>query len=352
MRIHLSILAVGALCVAVTAQTTYQRWDMHPGQTSFTSRGNIGSGSGSVYQGVHASTNRGVIGSQVKKSCQASIARLNTITQDQNCSTREKFRWSVRGGTDSGGPGTGSGALLGGVGGLSLPNSATTGACAWGLTATLAPTARIKIPTSRMFAYGLDLPPSPNWTMDGQSVHASRSTDVAANNTHRNHGAASQEDQGWQIIGTATAASNASQKRSWRLSIDGADVAVMKLRCGGRQGYGGSYPNSSTPSTALAWDARLNGGSGCSGAASVAIVGVARTTGTPMPFFLGQGNCLYVTGPYLLLFGPAASAAGVAVVPILPYIPASASGAGTFHLQGALGIATGIKLTNSQSVPP
>jgi len=352
MRIHLSILAVGALCVAVTAQTTYQRWDMHPGQTSFTSRANIGSGTGSVYQGAHASTNRGVLGSQVKRSCLATIARVYTVTQDQNCSTREKFRWVVRSGTDSGGPATGSGAILGGIGGLSTPNSGTTGACAWGLSQTLAPTARIKIPTSRMFAFGLDLPRAPNWTMDGQSVHSSRSTDVSTNNTHRNHGAASQEDQAWQIIGTATAARNCSQKRSWRLSIDGADVAVMKLRCGGRQGYGGSYPNSSTASTALAWDARLNGGRGCSGAASVAIVGAARTGGTPMPFFLGQGNCLYVTGPYLLLFGPKASTSGIAVVKILPFIPASAKGAGTFHLQGALGIATGIKLTNSQSVTP
>jgi len=291
------------------------------------------------------------MGSQVKRSCVATIARLNTITQDQNCSTREKFRWVVRRGTNVAGPGTGAGAILGGVGGLMLPNSASTGACAWGLTATLAPTARIKVPSTVFFGYGLDLPRAPLWTMDGQSVHASRSTDVAANNTHRNHGAASQEDQAWQIIGTATAASNASQKRSWRLSVDGADVAVMKLRCGGRQGYGGSYPNSSTASKALAWDARLNGGSGCSGAASVVIVGANRTAAA-MPPFLALGNCLYLKGPYLLLFGPAASAAGVAVVPILPFVPASASGAGTFHLQGALGVAAGIKLTNSQSVIP
>jgi hypothetical protein len=352
MRIHLSILAVGALCVAVTAQTTYQRWDMHPGQTSFTSRGNIGTGTGQIFQGVHASTNRGVLGTQRGSSTSCAIGRVNTITQDQNCSTREKFGWIVRGGTDSGGPGTGAGAILGTITGLSLPNSANTGACAWGLTSTLAPTARIKVPVTRMYGYGLSLGPSPKWTADGQSIHASRSADFAAANTHRVHGAASQEDQGWQIVGAATAASNPSQKRSWRLSIDGADVAVMKLRCDGRQGYGGSYPASSTPSTALAWDAQLNGGSGSGGAATVAIVGASRSTGSPMPPYLAQGNCLFLNGPFLFLFGPAASASGVGVVPLLPLVPATAAGAGTFHLQAALGLASGVKMTNSQSVTP
>ena len=66
------------------------------------------------------------------------------------------------------------------------------------------------------------------------------------------------------------------------------------------------------------------------------------------------GAQLYVLGPYTLFFGPAASAAGLGTVQILPFLPPAAAGAGRFEMQGALGIlATGLpKLTNGQTIVP
>lgn len=344
MRIHLTILAAGAMCAALTAQTTYQNWDMHPSFTNFTSRGNIGSGAGSIYQGVHSATNRGVL--DVGGICV--IGRFNTISQDQNRGTIEKFGYVVRSGTDATGPFTASSAVLGTVTGLTTPGG--TGGGAFSITTTLAPSARIKVPCTRMWAYGLELPKSPSWSSDGLSTHIARGDGNTGANPDRHYAHTTAANQAWQIIGTATAALNPSLKRSWRLSARGVDNAVMKLTCGGstRRGYGGSYPRASTSSAPLAWATRLDGGANCSGAASVVAIGSSRTTGA----FFGVGANLYLGGPFLVIIGPAANSSGVAVIPILPFIPASASGAGTFHLQGAFGTSIGIKLTNSQSVIP
>jgi hypothetical protein len=341
MRIHLTILAASVMCAALTAQTTYQNWDMHPGFTSFTSRGNIGTGSGSIYQGVHSATNRGVL--DVGGKCV--IGRFNTISQDQNCRTQEKWGYVVRSGTDATGPFTASGAVLGRVLGLTTPPA--SGGCAFSITTTLAPRARISVPCTRMWAYGIEHGPSPLWTMDGMSTHASRGNpNTSTSQKHLSNNL--QADQSWQILGTATAASNTTNSRSWRLSARGVNNAVLKLTCGGERGYGGSYPIASTSTAPKAWAARLDGGSGVSGAASVVAVGSSRLVGATF----GTGARLYIGGPYLVIIGPAASASGVAVIPILPFVPASASGAGTFHLQAAFGTTSGIRLTNSQSVIP
>lgn len=339
MRIHLMILATTTLLSAVSAQTpSTQTWDMHPGVTSFTSRGNIGTGFGEVLQGVHQTTNRGVL--DIGGS--AAITRMSTITQDQNCSTRERFSYVVRSGTDTAGPLTSTGAVLGVIAGLSLPNSTRTTPCAWGLTSNLTASTAIKVPSQRHFSYGLRLPVggAANWSMDGQSVHASN---TAAQNSH-----ATQEDHAWQIIGTASAAAHPSAKRTWRLSIGRQGAAVMKLRCGGRQGMGGSFPKASTSATPLAWTAQIRGGSDVGGGSTIVALAVTRTLNVP----IGSGANLFITPPYFMFFGPAANAAGLANVNLLPFVPASASGAGTFPMQGAIGTSTVLKLTNSQSVKP
>ena len=43
---------------------------------------------------------------------------------------------------------------------------------------------------------------------------------------------------------------------------------------------------------------------------------------------------------------------GIVIVPLVPFVPASVGGAGTFHLQGVFELPIGLTiLTNSQSVP-
>jgi hypothetical protein len=342
MRRHSFLLALTLISSALSAQTTYQRWDMYPGATSFTSRGNIGPGVGEVLQGVHQTTNRGVM--DVARRCQ--IRRFNTITQDQNCATNEGFDFVVRSGKDAHGPATGSRGILGAIKGLTLPKSNRNGACAWSVSSTLTAANAIGVPCVRHWSYGVSLHAAPGWTMDGQSVHATSSTSGA--NSHRNH--SRNEDQSWQIVGTAIAASHPSQKRSWRLSTFVSDGVVMKLRCDGRAGYGGSFPIASTSAAPLAWDAQLDGGANCAGLKSVVAIGVARAH-APAPAG-SRGAGLYVHGPYFVFFGAKASSTGVAIVPLLPFIPKSLAGAGRIHLQGVLGNASVMKLSNSQSVIP
>ena len=79
-------------------------------------------------------------------------------------------------------------------------------------------------------------------------------------------------------------------------------------------------------------------------------MGVARAHAPAPAGSIGAG--LYVHGPYFLFFGPNTVSRGIAVVPLLPFIPASASGVGPIYLQGVIGNASFMKLTNSQSVYP
>ena len=343
MRYTSLLLAAVVVGSSLVAQTSYQAFSLHPGITSFTSRGNNGVFSGQVLQGVHTSTFRGVMDS----GGAARIGRFHVVIQDQNCSTREGCNYEVRDGSDAAGPGVGSSSLLGTVTGIALPNSAKTTACAWGLTTTLAATAAIAVSAVGHWSFGVLLPRAPQWSMDGVSIHATR---AASHNSHPR-----QEDQAWQILTSALTATHPPQKRSWRFTAfvgdhPGQSVGgVMNLRTGGRQGYGGSFPIASSASVPLKWDAQLNGGLANKGAASVVVIGASRIAGVPF----GVGTRLFVNGPYVMFSGPVADSYGVAIVPLLPFVPASAASAGRFDLQGALVHPLGlITLTNSQTVIP
>jgi hypothetical protein len=338
MRTFVSILTVSLLSTTVVAQTTYQRWDMHPNRTSFTSRGNIGSGWGAIYQGVHASTNRGVL--DVGGKCH--ISRFHTISQDQNCQTKETFGFCVRIGSDASGPSPTVAGLIGLVAGLRTPNNGSA-ACAFAITTTLA--RPIAVPSTQHWSFGINLDPAPTWTMDGLSTHAARGapTTTPLHNSH-----ARQADQAWQIIGPATVATHPSQRRSWRYGVDVADGAVLNLQCNGKPGYGGSYPEASTASAPFAWSARVEGGPRSAGANTAIVIGTGRIAGVSF----GIAADLYLLGPYAIFPGPIANATGLAIIPLLPFVPASASGAGVFHLQAVLGNSRGLKLTNAQSVIP
>lgn len=335
MKIAFSCAAIAVLAAAVGAQSTFQQWDMFSGSVAGSSRASLGAAAGEMLQGVHASSNRGVL----DVGGMSQVRQFSLVTQDQNCATTETFSFVVRSGDDVTGPVAGAPGLLGGVSGLTLPSSTTNGPCAWSLTVTLPASAPIMVPTTQHWSYGIGVSAAPTLPADGQSVQ------LSINSTHNTHSRV--EDHAWQII--AGAVSHPSANRAWRMSVYAEDGAVLKLRCGGVQSYGGSFPRASTAGAPLALDARIDGGSNCAGAVAVAALALTRTSGFPV--FAGAN--LYL-GPFnsAVYFGGPADSAGVAVVPILPFVPAIAAGVGTIHCQGALDASGVVKLTNSQSITP
>ena len=99
MRIHLSILAMALFASTVVAQN--QEFGLEGYQTSFTSRGGVGSGTGEVHQGFHSSHWRGLAENNGNSaSPTAELTQLRIITQDQNCATKELWDFVVRGGEE------------------------------------------------------------------------------------------------------------------------------------------------------------------------------------------------------------------------------------------------------------
>jgi hypothetical protein len=340
MRILSVSFVVGALSAILNAQTTYQAWDMFPGATSFTTRGSMGGGPGSIYQGVHANTNRGVM--EVRGgSCR--IARLSAVIQDQNCGTKEKYGYIVRSGSDVTGPRADSAAVLGRLSGLSFPNGPNN-PCAFIVTSTLATNSRITVPNASHWSYGLEFTPNPGWTRDGHSVHAT--SGQGTRNPHNSH--SRQHDQAWQLVGTATAASHPARKLAPRITVHVADSAVLKLRCGGRPGYGGTFPVASTSTAPLRWDARVDGGTNAAGLPTLVALSRIRHGGVPV----GVSANIYLGAPCIVFSGPKADLKGIAIIPLEPFVPAASAGTGIFHLQGGITTGAGISLTNSQTVIP
>jgi hypothetical protein len=372
MRIHLSLMAAVALVGSVSAQSTTQYFGIDGFQTSFTSRGGISSGSGEILQGFHASHHRGVLennGNNTNASC--SITSLRLITQDQNNTSQETFNWVVRAGDDVNGPTLGTGAgLIATTANITTPppGANPNRIVAWQLTSNLTTPINVGF-CDKFLSIGTFLGTSSGWTMDGQSNHTSFSFGGGTpqrkhHNTWIDNGTSGIEHS-WQILGTATAASNPGSGRSWRYWA-GTNGAIMNLGCGtngnrtptpGGYGMGGMFPKTSNSASPLSFQARLNGGSGMSGAASVAVLSLIPSWQIPVlvvPF--GSGARLYLPnlGATFFFFGPAANGAGVSVVPIAPFVPSLGNTSlATFPIQGALDTrATGIRLTNGQAVTP
>lgn len=367
MRIHLSILAMALFASTVVAQTN-QEFGLQGYQTSFTSRGGIGSATGEVHQGFHSSHWRGLAennGNNANQKCE--LTQLRIITQDQNCATKELWDFVIRSGEDATGPTGGPAAILGELTGLGLPNSGTMGACAWGLTYTLAATARISVPCSpasptndSFWSLGCRFTASPNWTMDGHSNHT---TFAWGARTHANSWISKLGDpeHAWQIIGSSTVATHPGSGRTWR-KYGRTHGVTMVLGCGtngqGGYGMGGLFPKDSTASAALSYNAKLRGGSSMAAAATVVALSLIPTSGGgwfPIVLPLGTGSRLYMaTAGMLLFFGPAANGAGQSIVPLFPFIPNLGNTTmATFPLQGGMDtVATGLRLSNASAVTP
>ena len=362
MRFHLPLVAIALLGGTVVAQT-HQEFELRGSQTSFTSRGSLGGpNAGELLQGFHASHFVGLAennGNNGNHKCE--ITQLITSHQDQNCASREKFDFVVRGGSDTTGPDGSSAAIIGEVKGLRTPASTRTGACAFITTVTLAASARIKLNCPSVsgttikrdfFAVGLRMTSAPNWTTDGHSLHTSFGTAATPDqNSWTETVATGGPTHSWQIIGTATASVQAADYRTWCLGW-GTHGVTMMLGCGGAYGTGGMFPRSSPNTAPLTYSALLRGGTGMAGASSVVILSLSLF---PAILPLGSGARIYVsTASMTLFFGRAATGRGEVIIYLAPYIPLLGLPTGTkLPFQGALDHAsTGLRLSNAQFCEP
>lgn len=364
MRIHLSLLALTAVTSAAFAQTpSTQLFEIQGKQTSFTSRGNIGTGTGEILQGFHSSHLQSMFEHDGNTTATYKITQFRLVHQDQNCASRETFDFVLRGGTDTAGPTGGTGAgLIAEVKGINLPNSTRTTACAWGQWQNLSASAQPNWPVdasgnTQFLAFGARLNASPSWTMDGHSVHTSFANAANPHHNSWNHQVTTgNQSWAWQFVGTATMANQPSSNRSFRFTLGKQDGTLMQLGCGTGAtgyGYGGSFPMYTTSAAPQAFKARLRGGTAMNGAGTA--VALAPLGLFPVPVGFGTAAKLRVNpGAMLIFFGPTANTAGQSIVNLAPFIPQLNPPSGTkIWFQGAMDSATGgTRLTNAQAVEP
>lgn len=333
MRITLSaLLPLFVLAALSPAQQSFELW---PGRTTFTSRGNIGRGSGETLQGIHATHHRGIGDNGV--ACL--LPNLFGMFQDQNASTRESFHWAVRSGSDKNGPGADSGSLLARIGPLRTPNSTSTNAVAWKLTTSIATPVRLKDCRSH-FSIGVQIPNSPRWAADGFSTHTSFGSP-----TYSHQGAHSRaEDHAWQILSTATVATQPSDKRTWRYGVL-VDNGVLQLGNGGsKYGMGGMFPAANAPVTA-----RASYGTKMSGGSSLLYMTTGRINGVltfPNASRMFLGGTFYVVGTMPI------PASGEVVHGISSSLPAACAGSPRHYVQALASKGNVFVMTNVHAINP
>ena len=116
----ISVLTVGLL-ISSTAIAQNQAFSIHPGSTSYTSRGNLGTGSGETLMGLHTSHWAGL--GDTGSACE--VTQLGLVDQDQNSNTQESFNLVLRNGTDANGPGTGASDVIASFGPYRMPSTPT-----------------------------------------------------------------------------------------------------------------------------------------------------------------------------------------------------------------------------------
>ncbi|MCB9869274.1 MAG: hypothetical protein H6837_05400 [Planctomycetes bacterium] len=291
----LAMLAVGSVAVA------QQDIEIYPGQTSFTSRGNVGSGTGEVHQGFHAGYWRSI--GDDGSAC--TINQWFGVIQDQNAATQENYYLVWRRGDDTNGPGITSADVISRVGPYNSP--AGTGTAAWIVTSAVL-TPPVTLPDCQenpvsgykgMFSIGMEFTAAPLWTADGVSLH----TSFGSSTTPHQYSHGAQEDHAWMYLGPpATAMAHPSDLRSWRLGQKVSQGALQM--CNGvaaaandRCGMGGLFPLNG-PGTEFSARARYP--IGLSGGTSLLWVSVNRLLPIIGGFKLFPGTArLHLTGPVL-----------------------------------------------------
>ncbi|MFQ5507399.1 MAG: hypothetical protein ACE5F1_21755, partial [Planctomycetota bacterium] len=210
-------------CMALTLQggsaiaqtNTFEIYpDAAGSATSFTSRGSFGTQKGETLQELSSIGYAGV-GDNALGGGTCSIKGFQAMSQDQNCATQEKFTIIFRKClADGKTPDATPSGIIFVSGTLLTPRS--TGICAFRLSATFA--TPIKVPCKGCFHFGKQQEAAPLWTSDGHSTHAasylttrSRGDNPRGMNSARNFA--------WNVIGSATTASNTASGRVWRMSV-------------------------------------------------------------------------------------------------------------------------------------
>ena len=232
MRLYSSLSSVLVLSAALSAQNLVE----YQAPTNFTSRGNIGTGTGEILQGFHSAQWHAL-----GKAAAGNVGEINGFRgtfQDQDRATLEKYNWVVRRGTDAAGPTTGTpGEIF-----VSTPQSLTpvgTGKV-FAVTVTLALRTPVKVPCDKFFAVGIRLQAA-KWTADGQSCHMSR-----GDNTQGDDPSTKLVEMAWQIVGSATSATHPSLKRSWKMGFlqnaPALQLGNFRGTASSRFGTGGHFP--------------------------------------------------------------------------------------------------------------
>jgi hypothetical protein len=333
----LSVLTVGLL-ISSTAIAQSQTFAIHPGSTSYTSRGNLGTGSGELLMGLHTSHWRGL--GDNGRACE--VTQLGLVDQDQNSNTQETFHLVLRNGTDANGPGTGATDLIGRFGPLSMPSTPTGSVNAWIQTTTLStPQA---VPCEAHFGWGAELTASSNWSSDGMSVH----TAFSRTNRNMQYCHLNSEPHGYYFpAGAAQATADTGNARTWRLRMGvsaannvlqmGATGTVLGGGANQRYGMNGMFPN-----TGETLSARYTQ---CTAGATVqSYVSFGYGTGLS----LTAGTRLYLNPAFFMML-VGSTAVGGNETHLFGATPATPAVIGPVAFQGAIIDAGSLALSNGNS---
>jgi len=333
----ISVLTVGLL-ISSTAIAQSQTFAIHPGSTSYTSRGNLGTGSGELLMGLHTSHWRGL--GDNGKACE--VTQLGLVDQDQNSNTQESFNLVLRNGTDANGPGTGAGDVIASFGPINMPSTPTGSINAWIQTVTLSNAQAV--PCDAHFGWGAALTNSSNWSRDGMSVH----TAFSRSNRNMQYCHLNSEAHGYYFpAGSSQATRDLGNARTWRLRMGlstarnvlqlGSTGAVLGGGTNQRYGMNGMFPN-----TGETLSARYTQ---CTAGATVQSY-VSFMYGPAIP--LVAGTRLYLnTAFFMMLVG--STAAGGNETHLFGPTPATPSILGPVPFQGAIIDAGALSLSNGNS---
>ena len=366
MRIH-HLLCATIILSSVAFSQTRNRFQIHPGQTDFTSRGSIGNNpsGGDILQGIHDAHFLGVGGNGGTRVITGPPLRIDNtgmshgfvvILQDQNTDTQEQYNLVYRTGTDAAGPATGTtpGTGLDCMKGpfTSPPRGGGGLIQAWGITFNwgTAPceirVATVPIPGDGFTGIGVNFPTRPpglGWTNDGISCHMARGDGAFAASRQSTIPASPATDVAWQIIpGRSPLVSHPSIHRTWRFShmLEAAALQMgNNLASGNAYGKGGSVPLGGSPLNArVRYDASSSG-------TSFLLVGITRI----VPGFGGiqPGMRLYVGPPFVgPLTAPIASGTAFHALGTTPTTPVGA----TVYFQAGGNLGGPLVLSNGAGV--
>lgn len=308
---NIDLFSAGGTCfyddIMFVSGGALNEFDVFPGPggtgVSSVSRGNFGTGEGSLFQGYPPSHFRGIGDS----GASSTLHQFWYIIQDQDISTQDPYSYVVRSGS-AGGPTLGASGLMFQFSTVTPFNGAGGGG-AWAITLTLG--TPLTIPSDDHFFVGWQFPPAPNWPgTDGPSPQLrSQASDAEL---------AGQPHHAWQFIGDPNAGSvSQTSGRVWceKLRTPAPVLNVGSVGTvafpGGDFGATGMYTKVGMPES-LGIQFRIRDASNANGNAIV-LFGTAYDPNFPLCTFGIQGNLWLTTGLIGQLWSTPLDAAGEAI---------------------------------------